>query len=103
MKKIIALILTIILTSCATGERATNVAPGMSQAEVTQIMGKPDGFQQRGEFVIYKYTNRLISGFSWDRTDYSFIFKGDKLIEYGPGEVRERNVGNLHSVFLYQM
>ena len=66
----------------------------MSQKEVVQSMGKPDGFQQRGEYTIYKYTNRLISGWSWDRTDYLFIFKDDKLIEYGSGEVRERNVGD---------
>ena len=72
------------------------MGPGMSQDQVTQIMGKPDGFQQRGEYVTYKYTNVLISGWSWDRTDYSFIFKNDKLVEYGTGEVRERNVGGIH-------
>ena len=103
MHKIAVLVLSLLLISCATGEKVTRLDPGMSQDRVVQIMGKPDGFQQRGEYTIYKYTNRLISGWSWDRTDYSFIFKDGKLIEYGAGEIRERNVGGMHSVFIYQM
>ncbi len=103
MHKIAVLVLFLLLISCATGEKVTRLDPGMSQDRVVQIMGKPDGFQQRGEYTIYKYTNRLISGWSWDRTDYSFIFKDGKLIEYGAGEIRERNVGGMHSVFIYQM
>jgi len=66
MNRIIALILVLVLAGCATGEKATRVTPGMSQEDVTRIMGKPDGFQQKEEYVIYKYTNRLISGWSWD-------------------------------------
>ncbi|MCW9023557.1 MAG: hypothetical protein OQK73_02635 [Gammaproteobacteria bacterium] len=97
------LIFSLFITGCATGELAQSVNPGMSPEEVTQIIGKPDGFKQNGKFTIYKYTNRLISGWSWDRADYSFIFKDNKLVEYGAGEVRERNVGEVHSVFLYQM
>ena len=103
MYKIVVLILTLVLGGCVTGEKATRVNPGMSQEQVVQVMGKPDGFQQRGEHTVYKYTNRLISGWSWYRADYSFIFKDGKLIEYGAGEVRERNVGGVHSVFIYQM
>ncbi len=75
----------------------------MSTDQVESILGKPDGFQQRGEYTVYKYANRLISGWSWDKADYSFVFKDDKLIEYGPGEVRERDVGGVHSVFIYQL
>ena len=102
MKTIISLIIVLILTGCIAGERVRqSMAPGMSQDQVTQIMGKPDGFQQRGEYVTYKYTNVLISGWGHDRTDYSFIFKNDKLVEYGTGEVRERNVGGIHSLFIY--
>ncbi len=75
----------------------------MSKDEVVQVLGKPDGFKQSGDYIIYKYTNRLISGWSWDRADYSFIFKDDRLVEYGAGDVREKNVGGIHSVFVYQM
>jgi hypothetical protein len=97
------LIISLFIAGCATGELAQSVHPGMPTEQVTQIMGRPDGFKQNGDFTIYKYTNRLISGWSWDRADYSFIFKENRLSEFGAGEVRERNVGGVHSVFLYQM
>ena len=104
MHKILIFVLSFALFGCVTGEKITRLDPGMSQDDVVRTMGKPDGFQKRGEYTIYKYTNRLISGWSWDRTDYSFIFDKDgKLIEYGAGEVRERDVGGIHSVFIYQM
>jgi len=104
MHKFLILILSFVLCGCVAGEKITRLDPGMSQNDVVQTMGKPDGFKTRGEYTIYKYTNRLISGWSWDRADYSFIFDKDgKLIEYGAGEVRERNIGGIHSVFIYQM
>ncbi|MGI2026580.1 outer membrane protein assembly factor BamE domain-containing protein [Endozoicomonas acroporae] len=91
------------LTACVTGDNVSNIEPGMSQDHVVKIMGKPDGFKQSGEYTIYTYTNRLISGWSWDRTDYSFIFKNNQLVEYGAGEIRERNVGGMQTIFLYNM
>ncbi len=103
MHKVVVIALSLVLFGCVTGEKVTRIDPGMSQEDVVRIMGKPDGFQQRGEYTIYKYTNRLISGWSWDRTDYSFIFKEGMLIEYGAGEIRERDVGGVHSFFIYQM
>lgn len=104
MYKLFIYALMFMLIGCVAGEKITSVDPGMTKDEVFDVMGRPDSFQQRGEYTIYKYTNRLISGWSWDRTDYSFIFnKEGKLVEYGSGEVRERNVGGMHSVFIYQM
>ena len=104
MKLATVILVTTLLAGCVSGHQVRGgVNPGMSQEQVTRIMGKPDGFKQRGEYTTYKYTNVLISGWSWDRTDYTFIFKNGKLIEYGNGEVRERNIGGVHSVFLYRM
>lgn len=102
MKLILSLLTILFLAGCVTGERVRNIDPGMSQDEVVQILGKPDGFRASGEFTVYKYTNRLISGWSWDRADYSFVFKDNRLVEYGAGEVIEKNVGGVHSVFIYQ-
>src|SRR5687768_11432315 len=87
-----------MLTACTTGENATSLREGMSRESVEAVLGKPDGFQRSGELVGYQYTNRLISGWSWDRTDYHAIFKGDRLVQWGPGEVRPGsgpNVGTL--------
>ena len=80
----------------------TKISPGSFQENVFEILGKPDGFRTEGEYSILKYSNRLISGWSWDRADYFVIIKDKKVVAYGPGEVREKNVGGIHSVFLYQ-
>ncbi|OFW88767.1 MAG: hypothetical protein A3B66_02590 [Alphaproteobacteria bacterium RIFCSPHIGHO2_02_FULL_46_13] len=97
------LILALLLSACVTGERITDIAPGMTSEQVSKIIGRPDGFRGVSDYTIYTYTNRLISGWSWDRADYTFIFKDDKLVEYGPGEVREREVGGVQTIFLYEL
>lgn len=103
MNRLVSFILILVLSGCVAGEKATRISPGMTKQEVFRVMGKPDGYQEREGHEIYKYTNRLISGWSWDRADYSFIFKDDRLIEYGSGDVRERNAGGFQSVFIHQL
>jgi hypothetical protein len=68
-----------------------SVQPGMTKAEVISTLGNPDGFQTAGEYEALKYANRLMSGWSWDRTDYFVILKDDQVVEYGNGEVRQSN------------
>jgi len=99
---LILCILLIIIIGCATGEKVTRLSPGMSQADVFGTLGRPDGFRTEGEYTILKYTNRLISGWSWDRADYFIILKDDQVTEYGSGEVREKNVGGIHTIFIHQ-
>lgn len=93
MKRILCVIfiLTVALQGCATGEKAQSLREGMPKSEVISQLGKPDGFKRNGDYEVLQYTNRLISGWSWDRTDYVVILKDDKLVEYGPGEVRQRD------------
>jgi hypothetical protein len=70
----------------------------MTRTEVEAIMGRPDGFQRSGDIVGYQYTDRLISGWSWNRADYYALFRDDRLTQWGPGEVRQGqgpNVGTL--------
>ena len=95
-------ILLIVITGCATGEKVTRLSPGMSQADVVGTLGRPDGFKTESDYTILKYTNRLISGWSWDRADYFVILKDDKVTEYGSGEVREKKIGGIHTIFIYQ-
>lgn len=73
----------------------------MSREEATVILGKPDGFKVVDEHVVYTYTNKLISGWAWDRTDYHVIFKDEMLIEYGNGEVRQKDVGGVNHIFIW--
>ena len=95
-------ILLITITGCATGEKVTRLSPGMSQADVVGVLGRPDGFRTEGDYTVLKYTNKLISGWSWDRADYFVILKDDKVTEYGSGEVREKDVGGIHTIFIHQ-
>ncbi len=92
--------LSIILAGCATGETITRLSPGMSQAEVVRVMGRPDGLQREGEHTVLRCTNRLISGWSRDRADYFVILKNDELTAFGPGEVREKNVGGVNTLLI---
>lgn len=96
------LALILIISGCVTGERVRDVEPGMPVSEVLSIMGNPDGFREKDGYTIYTYSNRLISGWSNDRTDYTFIFRGGRLQEYGPGEVREKVVNGVSTIFIHQ-
>lgn len=79
------------LSACVTGERMQSVREGMSKDEVISTLGNPDGFQRAGDYEALRYTNRLISGWSWDRADYNVILKAGRVVEYGPGQVRQRD------------
>jgi hypothetical protein len=100
MRKLsLLLLLLVFLMGCATGELMSRVRPGMAKDEVTNMLGNPDGYQKRGEYEALKFSNRLISGWSWDRADYYVILKEGKVVEYDPGEVRVKNV-NSNVLFL---
>ncbi|MGM0857676.1 MAG: hypothetical protein ACQEW0_11405 [Pseudomonadota bacterium] len=85
------IIFSFVLLGCATGEKMQGVSEGMSKNEVISNLGQPDGFKANDEYEALQYTNRLISGWSWDRTDYTVILKNGEVVEYGPGEVRQRD------------
>jgi hypothetical protein len=68
---------------------------GMARAEVISTLGNPDGFQRSGDYEALRYSNRLISGWSWDRADYTVLLLDGRVIGYGPGEVRQRDMGVL--------
>ncbi len=95
----IALLLCLALGACATGEKVRGgITEGMSKAEVVDLLGKPDGFKREGNTEALQYTNRLISGWSWDRTDYTVILTDGRVSEYGPGQVRQAPTG---AFFIY--
>jgi len=77
-----------LLTGCVTGEKIQNISVGMTAGEVRQILGSPNGVRQIEGHEVYVYSNRLISGWSYDRADFNVIFDNGRVTEYGPGEVR---------------
>lgn len=88
---LLAALAAALIAGCATGQQVARLEPGMNKAQVDSIMGAPDGYQQRNGYEILKYSNRLMSGWSWDRTDYVVLLRAGKVVEYGNGEVREKN------------
>ena len=80
---------TLLIASCVTGEKMTSLSPGMTKGQVIAALGHPDGYQSEGNYEVLRYTNKLVSGFSWDRADYYAILRDGKLVEYGAGQVRQ--------------
>lgn len=86
---IVLLASLLIINSCVTGEVVRkDITPGMTKDKLIETLGNPDGFRIVGDQEVLTYTNRLISGWSWDRADYHFVIKDNKVIAYGTGEVR---------------
>ena len=90
MKLLVSLAIATMLSSCVTGDKVRqSIHEGMTKEEVISALGNPDGFKRAGDYESLSYTNRLISGWSWDRADYTVILKSGLVVEYGPGQVRQ--------------
>lgn len=87
--RFILLLFSLLLTSCATGENFRAIKEGMTKDEVTRALGNHDQLKRKeGGWTGYIYRDRLISGWSWDKTDYYVVFDPyGKVFEYGHGEI----------------
>jgi hypothetical protein len=110
MKKILIVILTLCFTysnsfagllDIGFSDKLKKISPGENVSIVEKKLGKPDGFKVRGEFTVYHYNHKLISKWAWDRADFHVIFKNNRVTEYGMGEVREKDVGGVQTLFIY--
>jgi hypothetical protein len=89
---------------CTTGERMGDIRAGMTKDQVIAVLGRPDGFAQSGSTEALTYSNRLMSGFSWDRADYHVILSKGVVTAYGPGTVRQNSApGNFGALVLIPM
>jgi hypothetical protein len=90
------LVMSLLLSGCLTGERVRgSIQEGMSKQQVISELGNPDGFKRSGEYEALLYTNRLISGWSWDRTDYTIMLQNGRVSEVGTGQVRQNSPNTL--------
>ena len=80
---------TWLISGCVTGQKMGAIHEGMSKGEVVSILGNPDGYQRSGEYEALRYSDRLISGWSWNRADYTVILQNGHVTAYGPGQVRQ--------------
>jgi hypothetical protein len=92
MHKLIALALTIalLLSGCFTGEKVRmHIVEGMPKADVIKVLGNPDGYKRTEHNEALLYINRFISGWGWDKADYTVILEDGKVKEWGAGNVRQ--------------
>ena len=82
-----------LLTSCATGEKFSSVRNGMSMREVESIVGTPDEALTYEGNQVYKWIDRIVSGWGMDKADYYVVFdhnKNDTVAKYGRENFRAR-------------
>jgi len=89
MRRVLVIAIAFTLGGCATGEKMGRVEEGMSKTEVRKAMGKQDQIDHLPNgFTAYLYRNRMMSGWSWDKTDYYVVFDPtDTVYSYGHGSV----------------
>jgi len=89
-----AVVSVLALVSCFHGEKIREVHPGMSLEKLHSIMGPQEGYKKIGDYEVYSYYNKLISGWAWDRADYHYVVRDGIIVEYGAGEIRQnQNTG----------
>ncbi|MDU4687437.1 MAG: outer membrane protein assembly factor BamE [Serratia marcescens] len=92
MRKIlIVVLLALSATACTTGEKISDLSPGMSREQVISTLGRPDGDAISGKYELLTYSNRLMSGWSYDKADYKVILENGKVLQYGAETVRPDN------------
>ncbi len=99
-RRVAPFLILVFLAACTAAQKLPQIREGMTHGQVRSVMGAPDGFARRGRFSAMEYKDRLISGWSWNRTDYGFIFKDGKLIQWGAGRVRQ---GGPQTLLLYRI
>ena len=88
-KVILASAALLAISGCVTGNKMTQVSSGMTKDEVIKLLGNPDGFDSEGGYETLTYSNRLMSGWSWDRGDYVVVLQDGKVVRYGVDAVRQ--------------
>jgi hypothetical protein len=101
IRKLIVACTLLVLFGCASMEdKIQEVHKGASKHQVIVLMGEPDSTQRSGEYIAYKYANRLINDSSTDRSDYYVIFLEGLVIDYGYGYVRQGDTTVTNKLFL---
>ena len=81
----LALLATLLLPGCFTGERIHYIRDGMSRDEVITNLGNPDSSTGGDARETLEYRNRLISGWASARTDYYVLLREGRVVQFGPG------------------
>ena len=108
LRTFVAIILALMLLGCASGTQVMRkIDPGMSSAQVEEIMGRRDGFSSAErdghKYTLYQYINRYCNANQslWDKCDFFIIFKDDRVIETGVKDVRSANP-NMQFMYIFK-
>ena len=80
MKNLIIVLLMLFLVACASQsaivKSSAHIKPGMSDAELRQVMGEPQNRQFKGKSEAWQYCSTAFSGFEDDHFVLVWIFDG---------------------------
>ena len=85
-----ALLTAALLGGCVAGEQVRNLRGGETRTDVERVMGNPDGYRREGNVEALTYSNRLMSGWGWDRADYHVVITDGLVSAYGPSTIRQQ-------------
>ncbi len=77
-----------VAAQAAFGNKFERLELHMSTQQVEKLLGKPDTEARHGDYLIWSYLKRLISGYGDHRADYYVVFRADKVMDYGAGSVK---------------
>lgn len=77
-----------ITAQAAFGNSFEKIELHMSTQQVDKLLGKPDKEARHGDYLIWSYLRRLISGYGEQRADYYVVFRADEVMDYGAGSVQ---------------
>jgi hypothetical protein len=77
-----------VTVQAAFGNKFEKLELHMSTQQVEKALGKADTEARHGDYLIWSYLKRLISGYSDQRADYYVVFRADKVMDFGAGSVK---------------
>jgi hypothetical protein len=80
---------TLLLVGCTTGEKFSQLHPGMTKPQVISLLGNPKGYEQNGEYETLQYPGGLISGWSYDTADFYVTLHKGLVEKYGAANVQK--------------
>lgn len=77
-----------VAVQAAFGNKFERLELHMTTQQVEKVLGKPDTEARHGDYLIWSYLKRLISGYGDHRADYYVVFRAEKVMDYGAGSVQ---------------
>ncbi len=108
LRYLMVIICFLLILGCASGTQLLGqIDPGMTPAQVEELMGKRDGFssveREGHKYMLYQYVNRYCNAHIslHDKCDFYVIFKDNEVIETGVKDVRS-NSPNMQFLYIFK-